>query len=334
MSKRLRGTLFLAFLLLWAPLGGGAIGADEPPWLWLAQNEFPKTDFSQTSIDLNEIMSGGPPRDGIPPIDDPRFVPVDQVTDIADSEPVVGLILNGDARAYPLRVLIWHEIANDTVGGRPVVVTYCPLCNTALVFDRRVDGQVLDFGTTGRLRKSDLVMYDRQTESWWQQFVGEALIGELTGTRLDIIPARLESFANFKQRAPDGQVLVPNQGGARAYGATPYAGYDSAPRPFLYRGELPEGIAPLARVVRVDDQGWSLELLRAAGTITIEDLRLSWSPGQNSALDSSVIADSTDVGNVVVERRNASGDWQDAAYAVDFAFAFYAFYPDGVLHLE
>jgi hypothetical protein len=139
---------------------------------------------------------------------------------------------------------MWHEIVNDVVGGVPVSVTFCPLCNTAVVFDRRVDERVLDFGTTGKLRYSDLVMYDRQTESWWQQFLGEAIIGELTGAVLTVVPARIESFARFRARAPEGRVLVPNSPALRRYGANPYAGYDTSARPRFYFGEPPAGIAP------------------------------------------------------------------------------------------
>jgi Protein of unknown function (DUF3179) len=142
--------------------------------------EWPRTDFSQSSVDLGEIKSGGPPKDGIPAIDNPRFEQLvggrteGWATALADVEPVISLTIEDDARAYPLRVLTWHEIANDVVGGVPVAVTYCPLCNAALVFERTLDGRVLDFGTTGKLRHSDLVMYDRQTESWWQQFAGRS----------------------------------------------------------------------------------------------------------------------------------------------------------------
>ncbi len=124
--------------------------------------EWPKTNFEKTLVDLNEIMSGGPPKDGIPSIDSPKFVAPASAADWIDPrEPVIVLVLNKDARAYPLQILTWHEIVNDTVGGVPVSVTFCPLCNASIVFDRRVGAQVLDFGTTGRLRKSDMVMYDR-----------------------------------------------------------------------------------------------------------------------------------------------------------------------------
>ena len=171
---------------------------------------------------------------------------------LPENEPVIGLVINGDAQAYPLRILIWHEIVNDVVGGVPVAITYAPLCNTALVFDRRVGDRVLEFGSTGKLRHSGLVMYDRTTESWWQQFLGKAIVGELTGTAVAMLPARLEAFATFGQRAPEGRVQVPPSD-ARAYGTNPYVGYDSAPAPFLYQGMLPKDLAPLARVVRVGD---------------------------------------------------------------------------------
>ena len=288
------------------------------------------TDFGKHSVDLAEIMSGGPPKDGIPSIDDPRFVPVAEA-ELPGDEPVIGLTIEGEARAYPLRILIWHEIVNDVVGGVPVAVTYCPLCNTGIVFDRRLDGQVLEFGTTGKLRKSDLVMYDRTTESWWQQFLGEAIVGELTGRQLEMLPSRLESFAKFKERVPDGQVQVAEDGFMRAYGRNPYAGYDTSPAPFLYHGPLPSSVAPLARVVRVDDQAWALDLLREQREIEAGDLRLTWEPGQTSALDSGTIAEGWDVGNVLVQRKAGDG-WEDAVYSLDFAFAFHAFFPEAPIH--
>ncbi|RMD64642.1 MAG: DUF3179 domain-containing protein [Alphaproteobacteria bacterium] len=295
------------------------------------QAAWPRTDFTKHSVDLDEIRSGGPPKDGIPSIDDPKFVPVSEMTELAPSEPVIGLEINGDARAYPLRILTWHEIANDTVGGVPVAVTYCPLCNAAIVFDRRIDGRAVEFGTTGKLRYSDLVMYDRETESWWQQFSGEAIVGARTGTRLKMLPARLESWQKFAARHPDGRVLVPNDPNMRPYGANPYVGYDSARVPFLYDGELPRDIEPLARVVVVGDEAWSFDLLRRQRRIESGDLILTWEPGQNSALDTRAIAEGRDVGNVLVQRRTGQG-LVDVRYDATFAFVFKAFRPDGVLH--
>ncbi len=321
---------FIAVLAVAVVAAGGALAVPEH-----RRDAWPSTDFSNASVPLEEIISGGPPKDGIPPIDDPRFVPVSEATGLTDTEPVIGVVVNGVARAYPLRILIWHEIVNDSVGGIPVAVTFCPLCNAAMVFDRRVDARVLDFGTTGMLRNSDLIMYDRQTESWWQQFLGAAIVGELNGTVLDILPSRLESWARFRDRAPEGEVLVPTTPGLRAYGRNPYAGYDSSARPFLYAGDTPEGIAPLARVVSLSDraQAWSLELLKARGEIALSDgTLLTWEPGQNSALGDGWIPSGEDVGNILV-RRQHDGAWQDVPYFVDFAFAFHAFYPDSKIHL-
>ena len=319
--------LAAAALALAVLIGPAAALAQSPAW----RAEWPDTDFAKTTVDLGEILSGGPPKDGIPSIDDPKFVPVAEVTDLADTEPVIGLTIGGVARAYPLRILTWHEIVNDTLGGVPVAVTYCPLCNAAIVFDRRAGARVLDFGTTGKLRLSDLVMYDRQTESWWQQFSGEAIAGELAGTRLEALPARLESWARFRERAPEGEVLVPNDPSMRKYGRNPYAGYDSADTPFLYRGPLPDGVPAMMRVVVVDGEAWTLPLLREKGTITDGDLTLEWEPGQNSALDSPLIASGRDVGNVVA-RRGAGDAAKDVVYDVTFAFVFHAFQPDGVIH--
>jgi hypothetical protein len=291
------------------------------PW----EAAWPRTDFSVHAVPLGEIRSGGPGKDGIPSIDAPRFGGVaEAMRDLAATEPVISLAIDGDARAYPLRILTWHEIVNDTVGGLPVAVTYCPLCNAAIVFDRRVDGRAVEFGTTGNLRNSDLVMYDRETESWWQQYTGAAIVGTMTGQRLRTVPARLESVERFAKRFPDGKVLVPNDPSMRPYGVNPYRGYDTMPVPFLYDGSMPEGIAPMARVVVVGDMAVSLDMLREKGSWRDGELTMTWEPGQNSALDTRKIADGRDVGNVVVTR-----DGSDVAHEVTFAFVFHAFRPDG-----
>ena len=229
--------------------------------------EFPLTNYAARSIPFKEIISDGAVRDSIPPIDDPQYVPASAATNIGDLEPVLSFGIDGDFRAYPISILLWHEIVNDTVGGVPVLVSYCPLCNSGLVFDRRLNGDVLEFGNTGRIRHFDMVMYDKQTESWWQQFLGEAIIGDLTGKRLAAIPARLESLAKFRERAPDGLLLVPNDPNARQYGTSPYGGMDSTPMPRSisrqrYPYDLPDGIDPLARLVVVGEEAWTLEFIR------------------------------------------------------------------------
>ncbi|RIA55588.1 DUF3179 domain-containing protein [Dichotomicrobium thermohalophilum] len=306
-----------------------ATTATANPSAWKRQG-WADTNFSKRAIEWNEIMSGGPPKDGIPSIDEPKFQPVADETEVAANEPVIGLEINGDARAYPLRILIWHEIVNDTVGGEPVAVTYCPLCNSAVVFKRAVKGETTTFGTTGKLRNSDLVMYDRLTESWWQQFTGKAIVGEMTGTQLEILPARLEALAQFRERHPDGKILVPNNPNFRNYGRNPYAGYDSSARPFLFRGDLPEDINPMVRVVMVrTDQPTilSLNLLRTHERIQAGDVTLTWAPGQASALDDNSVAGGRDVGTVAVERETADGA-EDVPYDVTFAFVAHAFHPE------
>ena len=164
-----------------------------------------KTDFRFHTVPYDEIFSGGVPRDGIPPLYEPRTVSIAEADEwVENAEPVVALELNGEARAYPLQVLTWHEIANDNLGGVPVAVTFCPLCNSAVVFDRMLDGAVYEFGVSGNLRNSDLVMWDRQTESWHQQLTGAGVAGALAGAQLDFIPAQIVSWDAFKNAHPDG----------------------------------------------------------------------------------------------------------------------------------
>lgn len=194
------------------------------------------TDFCQHSVSYAEIFSGGPAPNGIPPLDDPQFESLDDARDwLVDRSPVIALHVDGDARAYPLAILMWHEIANDTVGGVPVAVTFCPLCNASIVFDRRVDGDVLTFGTTGNLRGSDLVMWDDVTQSWWQQFTGEAIVGSYTGTLLTKLPSQVVGFGAFAEQYPDGQVLSVPEDFSRPYGDNPYAFYDTEVRSTAHR---------------------------------------------------------------------------------------------------
>lgn len=291
-----------------------------------------KTDFTNRNIPFGEILSGGPPKDGIPSIDNPKFISIVEATHLKDREPVIGFSYNGEAKAYPLQVMTWHEIVNDTVGGHTFGVTYCPLCNAAIVFDAEFDGVKHDFGTTGRLRNSDLLMYDRQTESWWQQFSGEAVIGEYTGKKLKIAPSRLESWASFKERFPGGKVLVPNNPSLRNYGRNPYANYDERNAPYpLYRGTLPTDINPMARVVVLRRDGAPISILtldkvRKAQTIEQDGFTLNWSAGRASALNDSDITKGSDVGNLIVSEMK-NGALVDATHDITFAFVAHAFHP-------
>ncbi len=298
--------------------------AQADPNFW--QHEWPNTDFSQRSVDWIEIMSGGPPRDGIPAIDGPSFIAVGDETRIGATEPVVAVEIDGETpRAYPIRYLTWHEIVNDVVGDLPIAVTFCPLCNSAITFDRRVEGAVLSFGVSGKLRNSDMIMYDRETESWWQQAIGEGVVGVHTGTELTALPTWMESWAEFSARNPDGLVMDEPRA-ARAYGQNPYVGYDSLRSPFLYSGENPpHDIPPLVRVVRVGDRAWPLTRMAEIEEVTEAGVTISWRSGQSSALDSRAISAGRDVGTIRV--RDDAGN--DLPHDVMFAFAFHAFWPDG-----
>jgi hypothetical protein len=275
------------------------------------------TNWDLHTIDYDELLSGGPPRDGIPSIDEPNFIAASAAADwLAGNEPVIALEIGGNARAYPLQILTWHEIVNDIVGDVPVIVTFCPLCNSALTFDRRLDGEVYEFGVSGLLRNSDLVMYDRTTESLWQQLTGEAIVGDMVGQRLDFVPSSLISFDDFRAAYPLGTVLSRDTGHRRDYGRNPYVGYDTIDqRPFLYDGELDGRLPVMERVVAVElggvDLAYPLSRLAEVGVINdVQDgqnLVVFHVPGTSSALGASVIAEAEDVGATGVFDPNLDG---------------------------
>ncbi|MDA7426646.1 DUF3179 domain-containing protein [Thalassococcus lentus] len=302
-----------------------ATSATASPEFW--QHEWPDTNFEKTSVgNWVEVISGGPPKDGIPALSDPSFMKAGQEMRIGGTEPVITVELGGHTpRAYPIRYLTWHEIVNDTVGGVPVAVTFCPLCNSALTFDRRVAGKVLTFGVSGKLRNSDMIMYDRETQSWWQQAMGEAIVGDLLGQELKQVASWMESWDEFKARNPEGLVMA-EPAWPRPYGQNPYRRYDSSTKPFLYSGDPPpHDIPSLMRVVRVGDRAWPMDRLAREEAITEAGITLTWRSGQSSALDASSIAKGRDVGSVRV--RDAEG--RDLPHDLMFAFAFHAFWPEG-----
>ena len=282
-----------------------------------AEGEF-QTDFGKHSVSYEEVLSGGPPKDGIPAIDEPRFVGVGEADAwLEPQEPVILLQVADEVRAYPIQIIMWHEIVNDAVGGVPVAVTFCPLCNTAIAFETTVDGQELTFGTTGRLRFSNLIMYDRQTESWWQQATGDAIAGALTGTRLESLPAPIVSWEDLRSEHPDARVLSRETGYNRTYGQNPYAGYDDVDSsPFLYEGpETPGDLPPMARVITVDAQGepvaYPYEVLRESPAINDvvdgEPVAVLWQKGTASALDEDSVGAGRDVGSAGVFSRRLDG---------------------------
>jgi hypothetical protein len=266
------------------------------------------TDFTNTTISLDEIQSGGVPPDGIPPIDEPKFVEFDESDEwLGDQEPVISFVLDDEARAYPLQIMTWHEIVNDEFGDRAVAVTFCPLCNAAIAFDREVgDHGVMRFGVSGLLRNSDLIMWDDQTESWWQQMTGEAIVGELAGEQLTLLPSIMVSYAEFKETYPAAVVLSRDTGHQRTYGNNPYAGYDNInSSPFLFDGETDDRYPPMERVltIEINDEPkvYPFSLLEdhpvVHDEVGGEPVVVFWSPGATSALDETSIAESRDVGS-------------------------------------
>ena len=304
------------------PLLGSACQT-APPFI---QRAWPDTDFSRCTVSLDEIISGGPGKDGIRSINSPEFEPVGQSA-LADNEPVITVTVADETRIYPLQILTWHEIVNDEIADTPIAVTYCPLCNASIVFDRRLNDRILDFGTTGNLRLSDLVMYDRQTESWFQQYTGTGLFGTLAGQQLEVLPARLESVRTAREQFPDSRILVPPRGVLRPYGANPYVGYDTSGFPFLFNGKVPQGVKPLEYVVIADNRAWALSYIQQQGRLVDGEIEISWQPGRASALDSRQIANGRDLGSVIVKRITGSNKTL-IPYKISFAFVWHAFNPE------
>ncbi|MGI8575991.1 MAG: DUF3179 domain-containing protein [Egibacteraceae bacterium] len=290
-----------------------ATPSDPPPFPW--ELEAQGVDVP-ASVPLSEIRSGGPPPDGIPPIDDPVFTDVAAADEWLEARsPVMLFQLGGETRAYPLAILTFHEIVNDVLDDTPVVVTYCPLCNSGLVFERTVDGEVLSFGTSGRLWNSNLVMYDRSTRSLWSQFTGEAIVGERLGTELRRLPMQIVAWEQVREAGSDVQVLSRETGHQRPYGQNPYAGYDSADDPFLFDGETGGPLAQMERVVTTGDAeqpvAYPLSLLRGERVVTDRldgtPVVAWWVPGTASALDDADIDEGKDVGATGLFSRRLDG---------------------------
>ena len=306
-SLRVPPLLAPAFLFAALSFGPGpAAGQEEVPPV--ARGDSWETDFSKHTIPFDEIRSGGPPKDAIPALDDPSFVAVEEADDwIGDREPVAVVRHGGETKAYPLQILTWHEIANDRVGGKPISVTFCPLCNTTLAFEREFDGRVLDFGTTGRLRHSDLVMYDRQTETWWQQATGEGIVGEYAGRELEFVPAPVLRWEQVKEEHPAAKVLSKETGYQRPYGRNPYTGYDTREGPIarFFSGEADDRLPAMERVVALHENGESLAVpfgrLEEERVARVEvggrELVVFWTPGTASALDERRMARGRAVGS-------------------------------------
>ncbi len=288
------------------------IGAQDDPHLENILKVYPdwKTNFSKRSIEFSELQSGGPPKDGIPALTDPKFITIDEASKwLKDEEPVIFLKHGNIVKGYPLQILIWHEIVNDKIDSVPVIVTFCPLCYSAIVFNRKIGKMTVMFGVSGLLRNSDLVMYDSYTESFWQQFTGESIVGNYTGTKLKTLPAQIISFKEIKESYPEATILSRETGYNRKYGMNPYSGYDDIDQsPFMFKGKVDDRLPPNEKVIGIKKTCYTKAY---PYSITNEEHVINdalngtkfvvfHSEGAVSALDSQFIMDSRDVGSTGV----------------------------------
>lgn len=275
-------------------------------------------DVSNASVPIDEIIPGGPPRDGIPSIDNPKFLRVHEVDFLESDDLVAGLEFNGETRAYPLRILVWHEIVNDALNGKKVAVTYCPLCGTVMTFDRRMGEDLLTFGVSGLLYQSDVLMYDRESESLWSQLAMEAVSGPRVGERLELLPTRLVTWEAWQREHPQSKILSPDTGYFRDYAESPYAGYEESERVMFpvprTRMELPTKAWVAGVVLDGESKAWALE-----------DLAVADGPveGRLAGRDIAVFFD-PDTRQLRVED---SGTGEEIPHIPSYWFAWQAFYP-------
>jgi hypothetical protein len=311
-------------------VGGGVIG-----WQTLADRPSEPVTAVQAGHDpslealADSVVSGGPGKDGIPSIDQPRYVPASKAGFLDDGDPVFGLEHGGEVRAYPQLVLVWHEIVNDTVGGEPLAVTYCPLTGTVIGFSAPPGVQDLTFGTTGNLVNSNLLMYDRQTGSQWPQLLGQAVSGPLKGTRLDTIPLAWTTWKQWRTAHPDTEVLSTDTGALRSYGSDPYGSYESYPDRGGYYAEGRPLFPVLASNDRFADKDVVIgvrvgkerlaihkDLVRTARTVHAEvagtRVEARWDDRLGTA-------------HVV---QQVEGQWEPADFLDAMWFAWYAFHPN------
>jgi len=212
-------------------------------------------DLSGSLIPSEQILAGGPARDGIPSIDEPEFIAAMQAGGWQDDQQVLSLTVGGITRAYPIYILNWHEIVNDNIGGQSVVISYCPLCGTGMAFSADINGEALTFGVSGLLYNSDVLLYDRQSDSLWSQLKSQAVTGKFKGQKLTQLPLNQMTWKEWKARYPDGEVLSRNTGYSRDYSQSPYGGYDESPVLYFPVEFRSQAYHPKERVLGVEVDG-------------------------------------------------------------------------------
>lgn len=290
--------------------GTSGLGNDAPARLddlgEIARLGLQSTD-GEPLIDPAELIDAAS-FDGIPSVEDPLVVPASRADGpLSDTEQVMLVVNRGVARAYPVRSLIRHEIVNDVVGGLPVAVTWCPLCNTGITFDRRVDGRAEVFGVSGGLYRSALVMFDRRTTSLWPQPLGQAVLGPLLGEELVVVPSSLLPWSEARD-AHSGLEVVLGSEDELQVSRNPYVGYDVSDDPFLFRGETDERLSAFERVAGVSfdgvSQAWSYDVLRRRRTVEAtvgqQPVVVLWAPGSASPLETEDVREGRDVGSTGV----------------------------------
>lgn len=274
-------------------------------------------DVSESLIPKDEILRGGPPRDGIPAILEPKFTDVEDAGWLKDDDLVTGIIHDGTAKAYPLRILVWHEAVNDEIKGVPVLVSYCPLCGSTLTFKRVINDELYTFGISGLLYQSDVLFYDHQTESLWSQLEMKAVTGEMAGTDMEIFPSVLAKWGDWKKRHPDSLVLSRDTGFARDYSRDPYTGYESSRSIMFPVNHKSDRLHPKERVLVVVSG-------ESAKAYPFSELEKADSPFEDKVGEKSVIINFEDGGYVSA----TDFDKNPVDSFVSFWFAWYTFKPD------
>lgn len=272
-------------------------------------------DGTKYLVRPDNILSGGPPKDGIPSIDDPKFASLEEADEwIADNELVLAIEYEGEKRVYPLQIMVWHEIVNDEIAGDPLLITYCPLCGTGIAYERTIDGEAVEFGTSGKLYNSNLVMYDRNTDTYWSQIDGVAIVGELTGRELKELSINTVAWRDWKREHPDSIVLSQQTGYVRDYGRDPYGSYYEDSNLFFPVENRDDTIHPKDVIHGIELNGeyraYREEDIEGIITDEFQGIPLTITKGD----DGTVTVTRNDTGEEIVKER---GFW----------FSWYAFHP-------